>query len=93
MVRPIKPRRISFRPNAVYFKPRAIPLSILEEVDLGVDELEAIRLCDFKGLDQTKAAKKMGISQSTLGRTLSSARNKIAEALIEGKAIRIEKKR
>lgn len=92
MVRPRKPRRVMFDPNVTYFKPRAVPLSILEEVDLGVDELEAIRLCDLKGLNQIKAAKRMRISQSTLGRTLSSARKKIAEALTEGKAIKIRKK-
>jgi len=89
MPRPLKPRRIIFDPDVTYFKPRAVPLSMLEEVDLTIDELEAIRLCDFKGLDQIKAAKKMKISQSTLGRILTSGRKKIAEALIEGKAIRI----
>lgn len=92
MVRPIKPRRVNFNPNVTYFKPRAIPLSILEEVDLSVDELEAIRLCDFKEQDQVEAAKKMKISQSTLQRILSSAHKKIAEALIEGKAIKITKR-
>lgn len=91
MARPIKPRRVMFSPNITYFKPRAVPLSILEEVDLGVDELEALRLCDLKTLSQVKAAKKMGISQSTLGRVLTSARKKIAEALIKGKAIKIIK--
>ena len=91
MVRPIKPRKVMFAPNVTYFKPRAVPLSMLKEVDLGVDELEAIRLCDLKGLDQTKAAKKMRISQSTLGRILTSARRKVAKALVEGKAIRINK--
>ena len=50
MVRPIKPRRVYFDPNVTYFKPRGIPLSVLEEVDLAVDELEAIRLCDLKNL-------------------------------------------
>lgn len=80
-----------FDPNITYFKPRAVPLAILEEVDLGVDELEALRLCDLKTLSQEKAAKKMGISQSTLGRILTSARKKIAEALIKGKAIKIIK--
>ena len=93
MVRPIKSRRVIFNPNVTYFKPRAIPLSILEEVDLGMDELEAIRLCDFKGQDQVEAAKKMKISQSTLQRILSSAHKKIAQALVEGKAIKITKKR
>lgn len=91
MPRPIKPRRVMFDPNITYFKPRAVPLSLLEEVDLGIDELEAVRLCDLKGLSQIKAAKKMGISQSTFSRILISARKKVAEALIEGKAIRIRK--
>ena len=91
MVRPIKPRRVNFSPNVTYFKPRAIPLSMLEEVDLGVDEVEAIRLCDFKEQDQVEAAKKMKVSQSTLQRVLSSAHKKIAQALIEGKAIRVIK--
>jgi predicted DNA-binding protein (UPF0251 family) len=89
MVRPIKPRRVSFDPNVVYFKPRAVPLSLLDEVELGIDELEALRLCDYKNLEQTEAARKMKISQSTLQRILSSARKKVAEALIEGKAIKI----
>ncbi|OGZ18892.1 MAG: hypothetical protein A2Z68_01305 [Candidatus Nealsonbacteria bacterium RBG_13_38_11] len=82
-----------FDPKSVYFKPRAIPLSVLEEVDLDVDEMEAVRLCDFKNLDQDEAAKRMKISQSTLQRTLTSARKKIAEALTEGKAIRIKKEK
>jgi len=76
MVRPKKPRRVSFSPNVIYFKPRAIPLSQLEEVELTLDELEALRLCDLKNLDQEKAAKKMKISQSTLSRILISARKK-----------------
>ena len=91
MVRPIKPRRVFFDPDVTYFKPRAVPLSMLEEVVLGIDELEALRLCDLKNLEQTEAAKKMKVSQSTLQRILTSARKKIAEALIEGKAIKIVK--
>jgi predicted DNA-binding protein (UPF0251 family) len=92
MVRPIKPRRVFFDPNVIYFKPRAVPLSMLEEVDLSIDELEALRLCDLKDLEQTEAAKKMKISQSTLQRILTSARKKVSEALVEGKAIKIKKK-
>ncbi|MEA1929349.1 MAG: DUF134 domain-containing protein [Patescibacteria group bacterium] len=91
MVRPRKFRRINLDPKAVYFKPRAVPLFELEEVDLDSDELEAIRLCDYKNLDQTEAANEMSISQSTLNRILSQARHKIAQALIEGKAIKIIK--
>jgi len=92
MVRPIKPRRVLFDPDVVYFKPRAVPLSMLDEVDLNIDELEALRLCDFKNLEQTEAARKMKISQSTLQRILTLARQKVAQALIEGKAIKIRKK-
>jgi len=91
MVRPVKQRRVQFDPSIIYFKPRAVPLSKLEEVALAVDELEAIRLCDLKDLNQVEAAKKMNISQSTFQRTLASAHKKIAQALIEGKAIKIKK--
>ena len=91
MVRPKKPRRIMYDPCAVYFKPRAIPLSELKEIELTLDEMEAIRFCDLKNLEQKKAAKKMGISQSTLARILASAHKKVAEALIEGRAIKIKK--
>jgi len=91
MVRPKKPRRVYFDPKAIYFKPRAVPLSMLEEIELTVDELEAMRLCDLEGLDQIEAAKKMGISQSILQRILALARKKVAEALVEGKAIKIKK--
>lgn len=89
MSRPLKPRKVIFSPNVTYFKPRAVPLSELEEVDLGVDELEALKYSDLENLDQIKAAKKMKISQSTFQRILSQARKKVAEALIKGKAIKI----
>ncbi len=65
-------------------------LSDLKEVILGKDELEAVRLADHKGLDQKSAAKKMDISQPTFHRLVTAARKKIAEALIEGKALRID---
>lgn len=91
MVRPIKPRKIFFDPSITYFKPRGVPLSILEEVELAIDELETMRLCDLKNLGQEEAAKKMKISQSTLQRILTSARKKTAEALINGKAVKISR--
>ena len=89
MARPIKPRKIEFDPNITYFKPRAVPLSKLEEVDLTADELETIRLHDLGDCSQANCAKKMKISSSTFQRILASAHKKIAEALIEGKAIKI----
>ena len=90
MVRPRKCRMVFAEPGVTYFKPRAIPMTELEEVELTVEEFEAIRLKDLEGKEQTKAAKTMGISQPTLNRLLSSARKKIAEALVEGKAIMIK---
>ena len=92
MPRPKKPRFCRFRPNVYYFKPRGIPLRMLKEVELLPDELEALKLAEVEGLEQTEAAGKMEISQPTFARILSLAYKKIAEALILGKAIRIEKK-
>ena len=76
----------------LYFKPRGIPLSSLEEEELFPDELEALKLHDVDGLDQIEAAKKMKVSQPTFGRILNAAYKKVANAVITGKAIRIEKK-
>ncbi len=89
MVRPRHCRRVRFKPNCDYFKPRGIGLSELKETNLKVEELEAIRLKDFQKLDQIDAARKMNVSQSTFHRILFEARSKIANALVNGKAIKI----
>jgi len=68
------------------------PLIHLEEVGLSLDELEAIRLADYEGLYHEQAAEKMKISRPTFGRILGEARRKLAETLVEGKALRIETK-
>ncbi len=91
MPRPRIHRCIEFNPDIIYFKPRGIPLRKLEEVVLLADELEAVKLYDVDGLDQTTGAEKMKISQPTFARILESAHRKTAEAIIKGKAIRIEK--
>ena len=85
-----KPRWVDFDPKTTYFKPRGIPISELKEINLILDELESIRLADLEQIEQTKAAKKMKISQSTFQRTLTSAHQKIAEALIKGYAIKVK---
>jgi uncharacterized protein len=77
-------------PGVTYFKPRGIPLTRLENIELTFDEFEAIRLADSEGLYQETAAIKMNISRATFGRILESAHKKIADALISGKAIKIE---
>lgn len=90
MPRPRHCRRVARLPQANYYKPRGIPLSVLEEVTLTVDEFEAIRLTDLEGLYQADAAEKMNVSRQTLGRILESAHKKIADALIHGKALLIK---
>lgn len=90
MARPKKCRCVVGSPNAVYFKPRGIPITELDEVTLSPDEFEAINLADHQGLYHEEAAKKMGVSRPTFGRILGSARRKVAEAIVEGKALQIE---
>jgi predicted DNA-binding protein (UPF0251 family) len=92
MSRPKKDRCIRCQPNAIYFKPRGVPLIQLEEVCLSLDELETIRLADYEGLYHEQAAEKMNISRPTFGRILGEARRKVAEAVVDGKALRIEAK-
>jgi len=82
---------MSFSPDITYFKPKGIPLRDLEEVKLFPDEVEALKLHDVDGLEQIEAAAKMQVSQPTFGRILNAAYKKIANAVITGKAIRIEK--
>ena len=90
MARPRNCRRVGFMPGTNYFKPRGIPLSMLEEVVLTVDEFEAVRLADLGGLYQEQAAEKMKVSRQTFGRIIASAHKKVADALVKGKALKIE---
>ena len=90
MARPRYCRRVCCLPHSNYFKPRGIPLFLLEEVTLTMDEFEAIRLADLEGFYQEQAAEEMNISRQTFGRIIESARKKVAEALVKGKALRIE---
>ncbi len=83
-------RRVFSEPSVNFFKPAGTPLRGLTEIILTVDELETIRLKDYEGLDQTKSAGSMKISQPTFQRIYNSARKKIADAIVNGKAIRIE---
>ncbi len=89
MPRPFKRRRIRGRPNSAFFKPSGIPTRDLEQIELERDEFEAIRLKDFMALDQNQCASQMNISQPTFHRLLLLARGKLADAVVNGKAIRI----
>lgn len=90
MPRPRKLRRIRAMPGFDLFKPAGVRASDLKQTVISVDEYEAVKLKDFEGIEQTKAAKKMNISQSTFNRLLASARKKISDAIVNGKAIKIE---
>lgn len=90
MVRPRLCRRILFEPHVTYFKPAGIRIIDLEKIILNVEEFEAIRLKDLEGLKQEQCAKKMKISRPTFQRLVVCARKKIADAIVNGKAIKIE---
>ena len=90
MVRPQKDRLVAFNPEISYFKPRGIPMIDLEEVCLTVDQREAIRLSDLLGMSHEDAGRRMGVSRATFGRIIQRARNAVADALINGKAINVE---
>lgn len=90
MPRPLKPKNLSNLPVCTYFKPAGIRLNTMEQTELTHEELEAIRLCDYQQLSQEEGAQKMGIHQSTMQRILARARKKIADALINSKAIKFQ---
>ena len=91
MPRPPCPRRIAHQPPCDFFKPAGIPLYELEEVVLGADELEAVRLADVEDLFHGAAAGRMGVSRQTFDHIVRRARMKIARALVRGFALRILK--
>lgn len=90
MPRPRRCRWVYYQPTVNYFKPRGVPMVYLEEVRLAVEECEALRLADLEGMYQEEAAKKLKVSRQTFGRILENAHRKIAEAIVKGKALRIE---
>lgn len=59
----------------------------LDVVRLGLDELEAVRLCDVEGLDQASAGGRMGVSRGTVQRLLKSGRMKLASAVLDSSAL------
>ncbi|MCX5791764.1 MAG: DUF134 domain-containing protein [Elusimicrobia bacterium] len=90
MTRPFKCRRVTAEPRAYYFKPRAVPLCALQELTLQLDEFQALKYAELEGLDQAAAAAAMKISRQTFGNILASARRKLADAVVNGKALKIE---
>lgn len=90
MPRPCKRRAIGGQPPVDFYKPMGVPLRHLETVSLSLDEFEALRLCYQEGLYQEQAARMMEVSRQTIGRILNVALAKIADALLGGKALKIE---
>lgn len=86
--RPKKQRLIHSEPKVRHFSPRGKP-GRPDEIELTLDQYEAVRLVDYKGLNQVQAAGYMGISRATFGRIIRGARRKLAEGLVGGKIIRI----
>ncbi len=78
-------------PSVTLFQPVGF-CSHQEQADvvLSLDEFEALRLADYEGLYQEAAALRMGISRQTFGRIVENARQKVADALINGKVLRVE---
>jgi predicted DNA-binding protein (UPF0251 family) len=83
-------RRVDYLPRITSFKPAGVPVAQLQETRISIEEVEAIRLKDLEGLEQEESARKMNVSRSTFARILLAARQKMADALLNGKAIRIE---
>ncbi|MBS1209510.1 MAG: hypothetical protein H6R19_1908 [Proteobacteria bacterium] len=89
MGRPPICRKLACEVAVSYFKPQGIPLRELEEIALELDEVEALRLADIEGLYQADAALRMGVSRQTFGKIIARAHQKVARALLHGKALRI----
>ncbi|MFC2077445.1 DUF134 domain-containing protein [Candidatus Bipolaricaulota bacterium] len=90
MPRPKKPRYCRRFAGFNLFKPAGIPLSQTEIVEIGLDELEALALCDFEGMHQEQAAEAMEVSRGTVQRLLQTGRRQIIDAIIHGKALAIQ---
>ncbi len=90
MSRPRKCRWVLREPGVTFFKPQGIPLKTLEHSQITVDELEALRLSDYEGLSHEVVAQQMKVSRPTVTRMLAKAHRAVADALVNGKAIRIE---
>jgi len=90
MSRPRKIRQVQFPPRYTSFKPCGIPRIQLSQIELTLDEFEAIRLVDEQGLEQETAATQLGVSRPTVTRLVESARKKVASMLVKGAVLVIQ---
>ncbi len=89
-MRPQKTRWVKCLPGEKCFRPQCRPLSQLDGVYLTIDEFETLRLADLVGLKHAQAARRMRVSRPTFSRILASAHKKVADGLVNIKAIKIE---
>lgn len=87
MPRPKKCRMVGFLPSNPCFHP---VLENADEIILSIEEVETIRLSDYLDMDQDAAAESMNVSRGTFQRMINTAHQKVADALLHGKTIRIE---
>jgi len=90
VARPVLKKIINTVPLYAYFKPQGIPMTNLKVETLSFEEIEALKLKDVDNLEQEDAAEKMGISRSTFQRIIKSARYKLVNSIIEGRALKVE---
>jgi uncharacterized protein len=89
MPRPQKSRTVMRPPVFSVFRPNGVPPSILKEINMSLDEFEAIRLADYEGLEHEEASVMMGISRSTFTRLIETARKKMSVFVVEGALLSI----
>ena len=89
-MRPKKTRWVKCLPGPRHFQPRGLSPQGVGLVELTIDEFESIRLADLEGLTHVKAARLMKVSRPTFTRILASARQKMADGLVNTKAIKVE---
>jgi predicted DNA-binding protein (UPF0251 family) len=90
MARKPNKKRVCYDPEVIFFKPAGVRMVDLEVVIISREELEALRLKYCEDFNQEEAATKMNISQSTFHRVLNSTLKKVSNAIVNGKAIKIE---
>ena len=89
MPRPIKCRKVCCLPKVSEFVPSG-ETSDANSVVMAVDEYETIRLIDKENFSQEECGKYMHIARTTVQQIYESARRKLAEVVVDGKALRIE---
>lgn len=90
MARPRKRRNVCILPEVNKFGPMGVGAENSEEVIvMSVEEYETIRLIDLEGLTQEECSKSMGVARSTIQRIYDEARKKLADALVNGKTLKI----